>query len=774
MTKTLNMLLFASAATALTMAYSAASAKDEAANPFAMSTTAIDQTPAVAITPQMSETLRPFPAGKEDLFLSGERTSRNIAFYVTDTETALPAQLVLELETAVSAMPERSSLDVFVNDQQFASNRLGIGKDTRIVADLPAGTFQPGFNAIKVVANHRHRVDCSIPATYELWTQIDTSRSGVDFGSRSATIEQLADLPALARNGQQRTPINLVLPQDAPDALVEQGLRAAQAIAILGRLSNPSVQITNGSQDRPGITVVMGSGSRPATSQTHILAPGISGFSSTAGSGLVVGDATGAGIAAAVDTLTKAALETVPYGSKAGLKALDEIGGHSALTDRSERMVDLGLDTVEFAGRHYQSGFQFALPSDFYAADYAAARLTIDAAYAAGLSSDAKLVVRANGKQVTSLSLSSATRGELDGQDLDINLGMLKPGLNTINLEAFLPHKTDQTCELTTLNDDTTRFVIRPTSTIELPAVARIGHLPDLAMLSNATMLGESSEQPAQLDILTGERNAAELAAVGSILVRMAVTSSTVFQPELIDDMPAEPERALIAVGSFGDLPDELLTNVGIMSDSIPTGEQSSAGAEADPNSISTSDYRSASFAASFSEPIEVYAQLQKAGNAVKDTAERVLGGFASLPGLSKVIAPEGFVSARDLSRSADEALVVAQAATPTARPYPWTVFAAKDSDALSSGVQEMTHSKNWVRLEGAAGSLSTGNRLDLHSTTAERLYETQPRSYGNLRLVFAGWLSRHLYEYVAILLILALALGLSTRLFLKNLGAKA
>ncbi|WP_244404247.1 cellulose biosynthesis cyclic di-GMP-binding regulatory protein BcsB [Fulvimarina pelagi] len=757
------------------MAPCTASAQSEGANPFISTAEAFDGTTEASVERRTSETLRLFPAGKEDLFLSGERASRNIAYYVTAAETALPARLVLELETAVSVMPELSSMNINVNDQPVASTKLGTGTDSRIVVDLPAGLLQPGFNAIELVANHRHRVDCSIPATYELWTQIDSGRSGIDFGSRSVNVEQLSDFPALARTGQQLTPINLVLPHNASNDLLEEGMQAAQAVAILAQFENPSIRILHERDSNSGLNIVIGETPMPANAQVNILAPGISLYSSATGSDVIVGAGSGGKISSALDTLTTAALEMVPIGSDEGLEALRGSARRSALTDRSTKLADLGLDTAEFSGRHYQSGFQVVLPPDFYAADYAAARLTINAAYAAGLSSDAELVVRANGKQVTSLSLSSTSAGELDEQHLDINLGMLKPGLNVIAFEAFLPRNDDEACEPATLGDQATRFVLRPSSKIDLPAVARIGHLPELAMLSDATMMSvtDDGDQP-RVDVLTGERTVAELEAVGSILTNMAITAGVVFQADLIADLPEEQEGALIAVGTLDGLPSQLLSHVGLVTDDSSISGAESKNAEVGLASIATFDFRNASFAASFSEPIDLAARLGEAGRLFNEKVQRVLGGFASLPGLSRIIEPEGFVAVRNLSRPADEALVVAQAATPTGRPYPWTVFAAENVDLLTSGIQEVTKPNNWSRVAGAAGSISKSGRLDLYSTDMERLYETQPRSYENLRLVFAGWLSRHLYEYLAILLVLALALGVSTRFLLKNLGAKA
>lgn len=113
----------------------------------------------------------------------------------------------------------------------------------------------------------------------------------------------------------------------------------------------------------------------------------------------------------------------------------------------------------------------------------------------------------------------------------------------------------------------------------------------------------------------------------------------------------------------------------------------------------------------------------------------------------------------------------MAQAATPGDRPYAWTVVAAADAATLTAGVQTMAAAANWAQLGGAVTVLHDDGQVVSHDASEERLYETQPRSFGNLRLVFAGWLSRHLQAYVLTLILLALMLGISTRLFLSQVG---
>ncbi len=142
----------------------------------------------------MGPQLVPLAASAEDLRLSGEAASRDIVFVAQPSQTVGSTSLVLTLQSAVSDEPERSRLAIAINDKPLGTVSLRAGAPYTVRLPVPSGTIQPGYNVVQLEATQSHRVDCSLDATYELWTQIDPRLSGV----------QYAVAPALEDGLQQR------------------------------------------------------------------------------------------------------------------------------------------------------------------------------------------------------------------------------------------------------------------------------------------------------------------------------------------------------------------------------------------------------------------------------------------------------------------------------------------------------------------------------------------------------------------------------------------
>lgn len=87
------------------------------------------------------------------------------------------SELQLALESAISVMPEASTLVATVNRQTIG--RIGLGNQGAAPAaiTIPPSVLRAGWNTLSLVASQRHRVDCSIDGTYELWTRIDPGHS---------------------------------------------------------------------------------------------------------------------------------------------------------------------------------------------------------------------------------------------------------------------------------------------------------------------------------------------------------------------------------------------------------------------------------------------------------------------------------------------------------------------------------------------------------------------------------------------------------------------
>lgn len=193
------------------------------------------------------------------MFFNGESTSNEYPFYALPSEIAGSAKLVLWMQTAISAAPENSSMRVFVNDQDVGSIKLQSGAPYRVEMKVPNGVIQPGYNAVSILVDQKHRVDCSIDATYELWTQIDPERSGFVFSEGGRLMgDTMPDL--IARGGMidGRTAIQGSIAPGATGTDYNRTITAIEALTIIGNFDRPAVSIGQQAADDRSIGVVVG------------------------------------------------------------------------------------------------------------------------------------------------------------------------------------------------------------------------------------------------------------------------------------------------------------------------------------------------------------------------------------------------------------------------------------------------------------------------------------------------------------------------------------
>ncbi|HYC25817.1 MAG TPA: cellulose biosynthesis cyclic di-GMP-binding regulatory protein BcsB, partial [Roseiarcus sp.] len=190
--------------------------------------------------------------------LAGEIASIEWAIFLTDAQAGGPIRFRLGYVTAVSVMPEASTLKLTINDTPVATMQILATPQERVVEfDVPASLMKPGYNAVRISADQRHRVDCSLAATYELWTQIDAAATGLLLPADDRGPASLADLPALSPDDRGAMPIRAVLPSHATKEDVERVLRAIQAIALAGRFAQPLVDF-GPPADGAGLNLVIG------------------------------------------------------------------------------------------------------------------------------------------------------------------------------------------------------------------------------------------------------------------------------------------------------------------------------------------------------------------------------------------------------------------------------------------------------------------------------------------------------------------------------------
>ena len=123
-------------------------------------------TPAIALQSLKGVPIHHLAADAGQLRFEGESVNRAWPMYVTPAESKSRARFRLAYTNAVSVNPELSSITVSINDVVIAQEKImAPGDPAMIDAEVPEGLLVTGYNAVRITANQRHRVDCSISAT---------------------------------------------------------------------------------------------------------------------------------------------------------------------------------------------------------------------------------------------------------------------------------------------------------------------------------------------------------------------------------------------------------------------------------------------------------------------------------------------------------------------------------------------------------------------------------------------------------------------------------
>jgi hypothetical protein len=721
---------------------------------------------------QEENQIRRLIADKRDLFFPGETANREYPFVVLPSEMTGSAKLILTLQTAISVAPERSAMRIFVNDRDIGTVNLKSGDAHQVELELPKGLLQPGYNAVTVLLDQSHRVDCSVEATYELWTQIDPARSGFVF-TRNAKDDpsDVSTLLAYSRDVNGHAAINGMIPRGAAGEDIDRTFAVVQALAILGHFDRPVVTVGSESATGPGIDLVVGTfgtvrdliGATPEQSGVQFdIDP------ATGRSRMVVAARTADELASTIREFTLRAQTEVTDGSPQGRRALGNQRGRLLESGSESSLAELGLISRPFAGRHFQQAIAFSLPADFYPGDYGAANLKLNAEYAAGLSPSAQMVVRANGDTVANIRLGEGRSGRIEGQVLPIPLDKLRPGYNVIEFEAELSTASDAVCDPATLGNPTARFFIKGDSTLNIPAFAQIGHAPDLAVVSAGKVrFGGDTATPLYVEGM----DEAVLGAAGSFLAKMAYASREVTPVSVTSGWPLDRQGSLLAFGTFSGFSSQLKSDMGIdlnpvASDlTLSLDETQAEGAPAEEAAPALSIDGSAA-PAQDERPTSLVARL-------KDGFENMFEGLKVRVRIQAaelgLVDDPGVLTEEAVYQVGGEAdLLVAQRLVNERDS--WTVVAVRDPALLGESMRSLAQADVWGSLSGSVSALNReGTVIDRKLAAHERLYETKPLSLQNARLIVAGWFSNNAREFTIAQIVVAILLGASTYLVLRQ-----
>lgn len=752
--------------------------------------------------------------------LSGEIGASEWPVYFTQNQAHQKLQFQLGYLTAVSVMPEASHLKLIINDTLVGRANIRPTQTVRnIVYDIPPGLIQAGFNSVRIVAEQHHRVDCSLNATYELWTQIDPRKTGFILPPGDPGPVAFSDLAALPPNDQGALPIRLVLPGETSPQHIERSIRAAQAISLRGRFEQPVVDVGGLAGGEYGINIVVGAASAIADvlvatrsgapdGPRAIVSPAAPGRRTT----IILTGRTDQEVEAAVGRLAQA--EQL-RGSPAGLRAARAFPGYRIEGGQRVKLRDIGIASEEFSGRLFRLAFNLIMPPDFYAADYGKATLDLAGGYAAGLTNAAQIVVSVNGRNAVSQKLPKAGGDVFKQNPIPLQLGHLRPGLNRIEIEAQVPVAADEACDPLAALNGRKRFLLLDTTEIEIPNIARIARAPDLAVTAVGGFPFSNSDRRPNLYVPSPDRET--LGAAATFAAHLAIAGGAPVDFRIAITRPAKDSGPTLVVAPFMALEEDLMSAVGLKRADIrkhwqerfeeapktSESEQLSEWEQLARNRLVLQ--RNFPAACHMPRPAEGFRQAfaydrmpvasTEAPKSQRDlfaewdhrvrSQSRIMGYISGAVRSVNDMFRGTYSDARGwIDRQLESAaldplnrnssLILAQNILGRSADHVWTVVTAPNSGLLAQSMGCLVDPRVWRQISGRIAVLNSDDgAVGTIAASDPMLIVTQPLSVGNLRLIIAGWFSLNSKIYVLCALLMALTLAFSTHVFLRNVGRR-
>ncbi|TXN41952.1 cellulose biosynthesis cyclic di-GMP-binding regulatory protein BcsB [Methylobacterium sp. WL119] len=755
---------------------------------------------------------RPLPATGESLRLSGEEDALQWPVYVTAEQARERLRLRVGYLAAISVVPEASFLTAAVNDVVLGRTPIKAPGAVKVIEfDIPAGVLKAGYNAIAISAVQRHRVDCSLAATYELWTQIDPSWTGLVMPAGVETVRSLRDLPAVAPDARGLVPLRVVLRSKPGFSTFEKIIALVQRVALAGRYAHVSVEFGAPLQGPAGLNLVIGSAdelrdlpgidaAQAATGQALVFLPANAERAAT----LIVPGSGAAEIESAGGVLTASA-SRVAEGSPQGLRQLAlarglELGGGTTVP-----LSRFGVQNREFSGRLFRTGFDVTLPVDFIPADYGKAILSMAGGYAAGLETGAQVIVDVNGRNVASDTLPRAEGEVFRSLAMPLPLGRWRPGRNRIEITARLPSRADRTCEDSGV--EAKRFLFLNDTTLTLPPLARALRLPELAATASGGLPYLRSAQRPRLVVPTPDRES--MSAAATIAVRLALAAGRPIDFEIGNENALLRRAPTVVVAPARALDPEVLRAVGLDPEQIrriwetratalpsPAQPDATPGLSLDrlrndvppacalPASASRTALvmpRRARDADSDGETRDLVSSWSTAvrnRDSVGDMLSNATGRLGSAA-TETMAAATGWLTDQvredPVTIGIGASLVVGQGMAGHDPDTAITVFTAPNGAALQASAICLSAPVVWNQLEGRVAALDANDgALTTFAARQGQIVETVPRTFENTRLVLAGWFSTNPNTFVLTLLAAAVLLGLSTQAMLRGVGRRS
>ena len=690
----------------------------------------------------------PFQEPAEMLTLSGEDDSVILTFSATPVQMAAGGVIQIGYQNAVSVLPDDSIMDVELNGKPIGSfpirspNGVGIEKIPVASADL-----KPGRNKLFVRARQIHRVDCSLEATYELWTKLDPQVSG--FSSAVPTgFSSIEDLAGIGKTANARTDFRIVLPSAVTADELNDALPLVQIMALYLNRTDIQVTVANQPGTGPGIDFYIGSMQSGLTKEKSMEPLDAAPMGLTVRNGATPDRAVVLMKEATADTmralLLKEARSSMNPGFKSGIFST-AYGKVLAESGKSFTLSETGYHTRPFAGRLAHTHFKMEMPADFYPGDYATIDMDLHAATSPGLDPNSQLLVRVNDKVVTSYPFRDQNGQQFNGKRVAMPLRAFHPGVNTVDILAELPKASDSTCAIDTRDDAKPRFLLLENTRITIPELARVARLPDLAALAGKAYPFRNGK-PFKLFI--EHPDTINLGAAFTLLTRLSLSSGNPMNAKFNLSAPVPSiEGDIMVMGTAkpsdqSEAPTDNSPEIPALDETKTSGIQETSEISSGSSDANVDDLLQA-FTKSTADQDASGANWYSLGNMLSYSS----GRFA------KWLRYEDATQMPALPSSGSSLVTLAQLRAPSGMGT-WTVVSAASSADLASGATRLTEGNVWNSLNGGSAVIRTADN-GLQTVVANDRYvaEITDMSFGNNRRLAAAWLSDNFQTYVLLVL---------------------
>jgi hypothetical protein len=705
----------------------------------------------------------------KSLLLEGETAGHSFPVFLTPQQAGGATSISLGYSNAVVVAPESSRLTVVVNDVTVGEMPVQSAEGTKDIRfDLPPGLLRPGVNRVSFNAIHRHRTDCTIRSTYDLWTALDPARTYLtvpaDMSGRLLTTDDIAAI-GLGPTGQ--TKFVMVVPEMGQPASTNALMRLSQGLALMAKMPNQTFAVAEALPATAAageLTVLVGTAGDlapllpdlPATARTSAVATFVD---APAGDRkvFVVSGPDWPSIEGAVEGMVSPIDRPLGVTREALSVRQRNASEMPLLTGATTRtLASFGARTSEFSGRRFRTGFDLGIPSDFYADAYGEATLLLDAAYSPEVLPGSHVDIYVNGNIASTVPITNRNGGIFRHLPIRVTMRHFRPGPNRIDIEAVLMTQADRVCAPGASALEEPRFALFDTSEFRTPRFARIGQLPNLAALSGTGFPYNGQVDPIALYL--DRLDTATLSTGATFLGKLAVSSGRALQVRPEASALAIGERNAILIGTISQLPPLVLGQTHIAAESASSwGAQVEGEGRKEATRETFDSWQSRVREGSWN------GQISALETWLQDTLDISISSLRLLPGDEAPIEPP------DTAR-----FFIAQGDSPE-RTATWTVLSAPTGADLEGGMTAVAQDPRWQQLDGYV-SLDSRNTeaLDTRAVSRTRFVATQPWTFANMRLVAANWLSSNILAYAAVFCVLSILLGIATSGLLRRFGRES